>query len=153
MDHDQVAAGGDEVLNLADLGCGAVVAGNDGGLCASIVQDFLQGGHNACPICILQRLDGDADFLAAQNRKVCLSIEFRACLNTFGTLSAVVSCSCLGFVSGCLGLSCCFGFSRLAAACAAASCKHTKYQCSCTHQCENTFFHFSFSFQIRTFLP
>ena len=84
MHHDQVAAGGDEVLDLADLGGGGVVAGDDGELSAGLGQNGVQGGHDAGPVGILQGLDGDAQLLAGQNGQVCLGIELRGRLNALG---------------------------------------------------------------------
>ena len=65
MDHDEVALGGDEVLDLANLSCGAVIAGDDGNLAAVCFNDILESGHNAGPVSILQGLNGDADLFAA----------------------------------------------------------------------------------------
>ena len=65
MNHDHVASAGDKVLNLADL-CGRILfASYDSSIISVLVQDLLKLTHNACPVSILDVLDGDADLLAA----------------------------------------------------------------------------------------
>ena len=84
MNHDEVAASGDEILNLSDLSRRAVVAADDCVLCSGSLENFTECCHNACPVSILERLNSYAELLALEDGQVSFRVELWGSLDAFG---------------------------------------------------------------------